>query len=67
MPFTVAQLAELVAGAAEGDTTRIITGANTIENAGERDLAFAAGRKALDAAPDFAQADHADPSRIARK
>jgi UDP-3-O-[3-hydroxymyristoyl] glucosamine N-acyltransferase len=50
MPFTVAQLAELVAGAAEGDTTRIITSANTIENAGERDLAFAAGRKALDAA-----------------
>jgi UDP-3-O-[3-hydroxymyristoyl] glucosamine N-acyltransferase len=50
MPFTVAEIAERVAGAAEGDTFRIITGANTIESAGEGDLAFAVGRKALDAA-----------------
>jgi len=50
MPFTVAQLADLVGGAAEGDTSRIITGANTIETAGETDLAFAANRRALDAA-----------------
>ena len=50
MPFTVAQLAELVAGVAEGHASTLITGANTIENAGEGEVAFAAGRKALDAA-----------------
>jgi UDP-3-O-[3-hydroxymyristoyl] glucosamine N-acyltransferase len=50
MPFTVARLAELVAGAVEGDAHRIISGANTIENACESDLAFAANRKALGAA-----------------
>jgi UDP-3-O-[3-hydroxymyristoyl] glucosamine N-acyltransferase len=50
MPFTIAELAELVGGAATGDSARAITGANTIENAGESDLAFAASRKALDAA-----------------
>jgi UDP-3-O-[3-hydroxymyristoyl] glucosamine N-acyltransferase len=50
MPFTVAEIAELVAGAAEGDTQRIITGANSIENARESELAFAANRKALEVA-----------------
>jgi UDP-3-O-[3-hydroxymyristoyl] glucosamine N-acyltransferase len=50
MPFTVAQLAELVGGAAAGETSGVITGANTVENAGEHDLAFAANRKALEAA-----------------
>jgi UDP-3-O-[3-hydroxymyristoyl] glucosamine N-acyltransferase len=50
MPFTVARLAELVAGVVKGDPQRLIGGANTIENAGESDLAFAANRKALDAA-----------------
>jgi len=50
MPFTVAELAELVSGAAEGDGAMVITGANTIESAGPADLAFAANRKALDAA-----------------
>jgi UDP-3-O-[3-hydroxymyristoyl] glucosamine N-acyltransferase len=50
MIFTVAQIAELLAGTAEGDTSRVITGANTIEDANEDDLAFAAGRKALTAA-----------------
>jgi UDP-3-O-[3-hydroxymyristoyl] glucosamine N-acyltransferase len=50
MPITVAQLADLVGGAVEGDTGRLITGANTVENAGENDLAFAANRKALEAA-----------------
>jgi UDP-3-O-[3-hydroxymyristoyl] glucosamine N-acyltransferase len=50
MPFTVAELAELVSGAAEGDAGRLITGANSIESAGSSDLAFAANRKALDAA-----------------
>jgi UDP-3-O-[3-hydroxymyristoyl] glucosamine N-acyltransferase len=50
MPFTVAAIAEVVSGAAEGDGTRIITGANTIESAGQSDLAFAAGPKTLAAA-----------------
>jgi len=50
MPFTVGELAELVAGAAEGDGTRVITGANTIESASPSDLAFAVNRKALVAA-----------------
>jgi len=50
MPFTVAQLADLLSGTAEGDTRRIITGANTVEAAGETDLAFASNRKALNAA-----------------
>ena len=50
MAFTVAELAEFVGGVPEGDTTRVITGANTIENAGAKDLAFATGRKALEAA-----------------
>jgi UDP-3-O-[3-hydroxymyristoyl] glucosamine N-acyltransferase len=50
MPFTVADLADLVSGAADGDGTRVITGANTIESAGPGDLAFAANRKALEAA-----------------
>jgi UDP-3-O-[3-hydroxymyristoyl] glucosamine N-acyltransferase len=50
MPFTVAELAELVAGTAEGDGTRVITGANTLESAGPSDLAFATNRKALDLA-----------------
>jgi UDP-3-O-[3-hydroxymyristoyl] glucosamine N-acyltransferase len=50
MPFTVAELAELIAGTAAGDSTRLITGANSIESAGPTDLAFAANRKALDAA-----------------
>ena len=50
MPFTVAEIAERVAGRAEGETQRVITGANTIENASSGDLAFAANRKALEAA-----------------
>src|ERR1700733_6849923 len=50
MPFTVAEIAERVAGTAEGETHRVITGANTIENADAGDLAFAANRKALEAA-----------------
>jgi UDP-3-O-[3-hydroxymyristoyl] glucosamine N-acyltransferase len=50
MPFTVAEIAERVAGAAEGETQRIITGANTIESAESGDLAFAANRKAFEAA-----------------
>jgi UDP-3-O-[3-hydroxymyristoyl] glucosamine N-acyltransferase len=49
MPITVAQLAELVAGAAQGDASRVISGANSIENATDSELAFAANRKALEA------------------
>ena len=50
MTFTVAELAELVGGVLDGDATRVISGANTIENAREKDLAFAVGRKALEVA-----------------
>ncbi len=50
MAFTVAEIAERVGGAAEGPIERLITGANTIENAGAGDLAFAANRKALEGA-----------------
>lgn len=50
MPFTVAELAELVGGVAEGETDRVIAGANTIEKAGPSDLAFAANQKALQSA-----------------
>lgn len=47
MPFTVAQLAGMVGGTVEGDATRVISGANTIEGAGPADLAFASNKKAL--------------------
>ncbi len=50
MPFTVAEIASLVGGTAEGELGRVITGANIIEQAGSSDLAFAANRKALEAA-----------------
>jgi UDP-3-O-[3-hydroxymyristoyl] glucosamine N-acyltransferase len=50
MPFTVAEIAERVGGAADGPTQRMLTGANTIENAGAGDLAFAANHKALESA-----------------
>ncbi len=50
MPFTVAEIAERVAGTAAGETQRVISGASTLENAGASDLAFAANRKALEAA-----------------
>ncbi len=47
MPFTVAQLAQMAGGTVEGDATRVISGANTIESAGPADLAFASSKKAL--------------------
>jgi UDP-3-O-[3-hydroxymyristoyl] glucosamine N-acyltransferase len=51
MPITIAELAELVGSDAfVGDGGKVISGANTIENASETDLAFAASRKALEAA-----------------
>src|SRR6266700_5514711 len=49
--FTVSQLAEICGGAAEGETSRQITGANGLENATATDLSFAAaGKKAMEAA-----------------
>lgn len=48
--LTVRQLAEICNGQVEGDSQRLISGANTLENAREADLAFAASRKGLDAA-----------------
>ena len=50
MPFTIAELAELVGGRLVGDGTKVVSSANTLENAGQSDLAFAASRKALEAA-----------------
>jgi UDP-3-O-[3-hydroxymyristoyl] glucosamine N-acyltransferase len=50
MPITVAEIAKRVGGAVEGETQRVISGANTIESAGASDLAFAANKKALEAA-----------------
>ncbi len=48
--FTVAQLAEICNGKAEGDSERLISGANALEHATESDLSFAANRKAIEAA-----------------
>ncbi len=50
MPITVAEIAERLPERLEGDAQHVISGANTIENAGASDLAFAANRKALEAA-----------------
>ncbi len=50
MPITVAEIAARIAGMVEGNAQHVISGANTIENAGANDLAFAANRKALEAA-----------------
>jgi UDP-3-O-[3-hydroxymyristoyl] glucosamine N-acyltransferase len=44
--LTVAEIAELCGGEAEGDLTREITSANTLEEATSAQLAFAANRKA---------------------
>ncbi len=49
--LTVAQLAQICAGEVSGDERRLITGANTVENAMESDLSYAANKKALAAAP----------------
>jgi len=50
MPLTVAELARICSGVAEGDTERLISGANTLESATPHDLAFAANQKAQEAA-----------------
>lgn len=48
--FTVAQLAALCGGEAEGDTARLITGANTVEQATASDVSFAESAKSFSAA-----------------
>ncbi len=48
--LTVAQIAELCGGLAQGDTELLITGANTLEDATPHDLSFVANRKAVEAA-----------------
>jgi UDP-3-O-[3-hydroxymyristoyl] glucosamine N-acyltransferase len=48
--LTVARLAEICHGEVEGDSGRLIGGANSLEHATETDLSFAANRKAMDTA-----------------
>lgn len=48
--LTVARIAEICGGRVEGETDRILSGANTIENATPSDLSFAENRKAFEAA-----------------
>lgn len=48
--FTVAQLADLCQGHPEGDSERVISGANTLEGAMVSDLAFCDGPKAFEKA-----------------
>jgi UDP-3-O-[3-hydroxymyristoyl] glucosamine N-acyltransferase len=48
--LTVAEIAALCNGEAHGDTRRVITGANSLENAAETDLSFVASAKAAAAA-----------------
>jgi UDP-3-O-[3-hydroxymyristoyl] glucosamine N-acyltransferase len=49
--LTVAQLAELCGGEAHGDSTRLIAGANSLEDAQPSDLSFVANEKAAALAP----------------
>ncbi len=48
--LTIAQLAQLCSGEFEGDGDRIITGANSLENASASELSFAANRSAIEMA-----------------
>ena len=48
--LTVAEIAEICDGQIEGDRDRLITGANTIEEATGYDLSFAGNQKAIEAA-----------------
>ncbi|MGH9640055.1 MAG: UDP-3-O-(3-hydroxymyristoyl)glucosamine N-acyltransferase [Bryobacteraceae bacterium] len=48
--LTAAQIAEICGGVLTGDGGLVITGANTLEQAGPEDLAFAANRKGLEKA-----------------
>src|SRR3954465_4737676 len=45
--LTVAEIAAIVNGRVEGDATHAITGANTLEQAGPDELAFAAGERGI--------------------
>lgn len=47
MSLTVAEIARICKGTAEGDTARTISAANTLEEAGEGDLAFVGSGKAI--------------------
>ncbi len=49
--LTVAQIAELLDGQVEGNSERLITGADALENATPNDLSFVANQKAVQAAP----------------
>src|SRR5579875_2158028 len=46
--LSVSQLAHICEGQIEGDPDRLISGANTLDDATETDLAFAANKKALE-------------------
>ncbi len=46
--LTIAQLAEVCGGEIEGDRERLITGANSLENATSSDLSFVSNRKAAE-------------------
>jgi UDP-3-O-[3-hydroxymyristoyl] glucosamine N-acyltransferase len=48
--LTTAQIAAVCGGKLEGDSERVITGANTLDQAGPAELAFAANRKAVEQA-----------------
>lgn len=50
MPLSIRELAQLCNGTVEGEMELLISGASTLENATPNDLAFAANKKALDAA-----------------
>jgi len=48
--LSVARLAEMCGGEVEGDSERLITGANSLENATSSDVSFVANRKAAEIA-----------------
>src|SRR5579884_4537989 len=48
--LTTAQIAAVCGGTLEGDSERVITGANTPDQAGPAELAFAANPKAIEQA-----------------
>jgi len=50
MPLTVAELAQICGGTAEGETARLISGASALENATSHDVAFVSGKKTIEIA-----------------
>ncbi len=50
LSLTVARIAEICGGKAEGDTERLITGVNTLENATKSELSFVTNKRAAEAA-----------------